>query len=166
MQQQRLQQQQMHQKFNQDQKPSLMKMNMFSPPHQSQHQQQNSQQYLDNAKLTPTQLLNQQMATQLQELSKLSSLMTMPSAFDPHGSNPMMSPPASQNQSQSQQSSQQQPKLKVKPGLHLLDPMAMQRRLLNNGPTDDLSEVGSTTNSMDSESPDPNSSLWHPLFGR
>ncbi|XP_059622486.1 uncharacterized protein LOC132265735 [Phlebotomus argentipes] len=55
-----------------------------------------------------------------------------------------------------------QPKLKVKSGQHLLDPAAMQRRLLA---TDDLAEVGSTT-SMSDDGPDANSSLWHPLFGR
>lgn len=55
-----------------------------------------------------------------------------------------------------------QPKLKVKSGQHLLDPAAMQRRLLA---TDDLSEVGSTTSTSD-DGQDANSSLWHPLFGR
>ncbi|XP_055692349.1 uncharacterized protein LOC129795285 [Lutzomyia longipalpis] len=54
-----------------------------------------------------------------------------------------------------------QPKLKVKSGQHLLDPAAMQRRLLT---TDELSEVGSTT-SMSDDGSDANSALWHPLFG-
>lgn len=45
-----------------------------------------------------------------------------------------------------------QPKLKVKPGLHLLDPLAVQRRFLSvagAGICDDSPEVGSTTNSLD-----------------
>ncbi|XP_058465728.1 uncharacterized protein LOC131439119 isoform X2 [Malaya genurostris] len=67
-----------------------------------------------------------------------------------------------QQQQSQQQQQQQQGKLKVKPGLHLLDPAAIQRRLLN---TDELPEVGSTTNGID-DTTDLTSPLWHPLFGR
>ncbi|XP_029710104.2 uncharacterized protein LOC109408361 isoform X1 [Aedes albopictus] len=68
-----------------------------------------------------------------------------------------------QQQAQHHQQQQQhhQGKLKVKPGLHLLDPAAIQRRLLN---TDELPEVGSTTSGLD-DSTDLSSPLWHPLFG-
>ncbi|KAL5289873.1 hypothetical protein ACFFRR_009717 [Megaselia abdita] len=59
---------------------------------------------------------------------------------------------------------QNQGKLKVKSGTHLLDPATLQRRLMSN--EDMLTEVGSTTNSLDDAMiTDPNGALWHPLFG-
>lgn len=79
---------------------------------------------------------------------KMSNLMAMPS-FD------LTSPPVSTTST-----TPTTPKLKVKQGLHLLDPLAMQRRLLNG---DDGSEVGSTTNGIE-EMMMPNSSLYHPLL--
>ncbi|KAG4068996.1 hypothetical protein HA402_008307 [Bradysia odoriphaga] len=79
---------------------------------------------------------------------KMSNLMAMPS-FD------LTSPPVSTTST-----TPTTPKLKVKPGLHLLDPLAMQRRLLNG---DDGSEVGSTTNGIE-EMMMPNTSLYHPLL--
>lgn len=82
---------------------------------------------------------------------KMSNLMTMPT-FD------LTTPPAT--------SANHQPKLKVKPGLHLLDPLAMQRRFLANASSsgsgsgsggggggnsscEDSPEVGSTTNGIE-----------------
>lgn len=79
---------------------------------------------------------------------KMSNLMAMPS-FD------LTSPPVSTTST-----TPTTPKLKVKPGLHLLDPLAMQRRLLSG---DDGSEVGSTTNGIE-EMMMPNPSLYHPLL--
>lgn len=136
------------------------------------HQQQQQQQHM----------LNQQMMNQLNELSKLSSLMAMPSAFDsPLNPNNIVAGTTGHDQSRRSPlvneaaGSHQQPKvkLKVKPGLHLLDPMAMQRRLLTNHSTESSDElaaeiVSTTTTSqsgMDTSSPDINSPLWHPLFG-
>lgn len=72
-------------------------------------------------------------------------------------------PQQQQQQQQTQAQPQLQGKLKVKPGAHLLDPAAMQRRLLN---YDEIPEVGSTTNGLDDMMNDPNAPLWHPLFGR
>lgn len=85
----------------------------------------------------------------------MSNLMAMP-GFD-LGAAAQLSQPNSQPAGQSGQ-----PKLKVKPGLHLLDPLAMQRRLLN---AEELPEVVSTTNGIEDPT-DPNASLWHPLFGK
>lgn len=184
-QQQRQQQQQQQQaKFAQDQKLSKLmqqqqQMNSFlnSAKMSLHHQQQQQQQ----------QMFNQQMMNQLNELSKLSSLMAMPSAFDsPMNPNPLLSTQHQQgggsaggnggggqdHGDRSEGGSQPKMKLKVKPGMHLLDPLAMQRRLLTGHSTDsseDLSaDIVSTTSSqmgMDTSSPDINSPLWHPLFG-
>lgn len=85
--------------------------------------------------------------------SKLSNLMAMPS-FD------LTSPPVSTTSTTPTSHHQQQPKLKVKPGQHLLDPMAMQRRLLN---AEEVPEVGSTTSGLD-EMMMPNAGLYHPLL--
>lgn len=64
-------------------------------------------------------------------------------------------------------SNQNQGKLKVKSGTHLLDPATLQRRLMNNANEDALTEVGSTTSSLDDiMMNDPNAALWHPLFGK
>lgn len=210
-QQQRFQRQEQHaNKFSQEQQAKLNKLNMFtSPPsaaatttvQQQQQQQMNS--FLNSAKLSlhhhqqqqQQQLFNQQMMSQLNELSKLSSLMAMPSAFDsPLNPNALLAAQQQQLHAHQQNTGhdqggnnpllndhggvggggggQAQPKLKVKPGLHLLDPMAMQRRLLTNSAesSDEMSgEIVSTTTSQSgldsSESPDLNSPLWHPLFG-
>lgn len=64
-------------------------------------------------------------------------------------------------------SNQNQGKLKVKSGTHLLDPAALQRRLITNISEESPSEVVSTTNGIDDGMmTDPNSPLWHPLFGK
>ena len=196
--QQQEQQQRQQAKYAQEQK--LNKLTLM----QQQQQQMNS--FLNSAKMSlhhhqqqqQQQMFNQQMLNQLNELSKLSSLMAMPSAFDSPlnaAANPLMAAAAAAqqsaaaaavNQEQQQQHQHQQEaggsggsggggqqpklKLKVKPGMHLLDPMAMQRRLLthHSDSSDEMSaEMVSTTShsGMDTSSPDINSPLWHPLFG-
>ncbi|XP_063709558.1 probable serine/threonine-protein kinase DDB_G0282963 [Culicoides brevitarsis] len=100
-------------------------------------------------------------------MSKMSNLMAMPGInMHPGASSSSSNQSASSSHSQhnhhhSQQTHhhQQQAKLKVKPGLSLLDPAALQRRLLSN--EDDI--TGGAVNLE--ESPDMASPLWHPLFG-
>lgn len=82
--------------------------------------------------------------------AKMSNLMAMPT-FD------LTSPPVSTTTT----TPPVQPKLKVKPGLHLLDPLARQRRLFN---ADDVSEVGSTTNGMDDIMSPNSTGMYHPLL--
>lgn len=103
----------------------------------------------------------------LDTTAKLSNLMAMPS-FD------LTSTPVSTTSSNSIHSGYSAspfsmaanvaPKLKVKPGAHLLDPMAMQRRIFG----EEVSEVGSTTCSVTEEQQHlmmPNAAaMYHPYL--
>ncbi|XP_039434863.2 uncharacterized protein LOC120416994 [Culex pipiens pallens] len=153
--------QQLHQE--QEQKPRVTcksLMNLLQPEKQQQLQKQSTNSKLANLMALPGMdiyatgqhdTLQQQIFLQQQQQQQQQQLLQQ-----------QQQQQLLQQHQQQQQQQQPQAKLKVKPGLHLLDPAAIQRRLLN---TDELpGEVGSTTSGLD-DSTDLSSPLWHPLFG-
>uniref|UniRef100_A0A336MHG8 CSON000569 protein n=1 Tax=Culicoides sonorensis TaxID=179676 RepID=A0A336MHG8_CULSO len=146
---------QLQQQQQQDQKPRVTcksLSNLMQPPRNLQQQQQDL-------------LFNHN------NMSKMSNLMAMPGLNMHHGGSSSSSSSQSssshshgshsQLQAQQQMHHHQQAKLKVKPGLSLLDPAALQRRLLSN---EDVTDITGGSVNLE-ESPDMTSPLWHPLFG-